>query len=200
MIAATAATRPASDSRSSLRRVLIKGCSAVATHPYGGQFWRQSVMRGLAQPQGTPTGLRRLAARDGSGSASVALRAFPWRCAVSSGSRRGGVSLQPEESTVRHVLQDTRCVANAPYGFDKGRVSRCRSIDLAPGATMSPLRFDMLIITVVAAGAVIAGVYLFMISVPRNDDEHLHDGISEPGHMKTRLLRALARIRRRVSR
>lgn len=65
---------------------------------------------------------------------------------------------------------------------------------------MNPLRFDMLIIAVVAAGAVIAGVYLFMLAVPRNDDEHLHDGISEPGHMKTRILRMLARLRRRVSR
>jgi hypothetical protein len=41
---------------------------------------------------------------------------------------------------------------------------------------MSPLRFDMLIIAVIAAGAVIAGVHLFMLAVPRNDDEHLHDG------------------------
>jgi hypothetical protein len=65
---------------------------------------------------------------------------------------------------------------------------------------MSPLRFDVSIIAVVAAGVVIAGVYLFMLAVPQNDDEHLHDGISEPGHMKTRFLRTLARIRRRFSR
>jgi hypothetical protein len=64
---------------------------------------------------------------------------------------------------------------------------------------MSLLRFDMLIIAMVAAGAVIAGVYLLMLAVPQNDDEHLHDGISEPGHMKTRFLRTLARLRRRFS-
>lgn len=65
---------------------------------------------------------------------------------------------------------------------------------------VSPLRFDMLIIAVVAAGAAIAGVYLLMLAVPQNDDEQLHDGISEPGHMKTRFLRKLARLRRRFSR
>lgn len=65
---------------------------------------------------------------------------------------------------------------------------------------MSPLRFDVLIVAVIAAGAVIAGAYLFMLAVPRNDDEHMHEGIGEPGHMKTRLLRTLARLRRRFSR
>lgn len=65
---------------------------------------------------------------------------------------------------------------------------------------MSPLSLDMLIIAVVAAGAVIAGVYLFMLAVSKNDDGHLHDGISEPGHMKTRFLRTLVRLRRRFSR
>lgn len=65
---------------------------------------------------------------------------------------------------------------------------------------MSPLRFDMLIIAVVAAGAVIAVVYLFMLVVPQNDEQHLHDGISEPGHIKTRFRRMFARLRRRVSR
>lgn len=65
---------------------------------------------------------------------------------------------------------------------------------------MNPLRFDLLILAVVAAGALIAAVYLFMLAVPRNDDEHLHDGLSEPGHMKTRLLRTLARLRRKFSR
>jgi hypothetical protein len=65
---------------------------------------------------------------------------------------------------------------------------------------MSPLRFDLLIIAVVAAGAFIAAVYLFMLAVPRNDDELLHDGLSGPGHMKTRFLRAIARLRRRFSR
>lgn len=65
---------------------------------------------------------------------------------------------------------------------------------------MSSLRFDLLIIAVGAAGALIAAVYLFMLAVPRNDDEHLHDGLSEPGHMKTKLLRTLASLRRRLSR
>lgn len=65
---------------------------------------------------------------------------------------------------------------------------------------MSPLRFDMLIIAVISAGTVIAGVYLFMLAVPRNDDEHLRDGLGEPGHMKFKLLRTLARLRRRFSR
>ena len=65
---------------------------------------------------------------------------------------------------------------------------------------MSTLRFDMLIITSVIAGAVIAGIYLFMLAIPRNDDEHTHDGIGEPGHMKHRLLRRLAKLRRRLSR
>jgi hypothetical protein len=32
-------------------------------------------------------------------------------------------------------------------------------------------------------------MYLFMLAVPRNDDEHVHDGLREPGHMKTRLAR-----------
>lgn len=65
---------------------------------------------------------------------------------------------------------------------------------------MSSLGFDLLIIAVVAAGALIAAVYLFMLAVPRNDDEHLHDDLSEPGHMKTRFLRTLAKLRRRFSR
>jgi hypothetical protein len=65
---------------------------------------------------------------------------------------------------------------------------------------MSDLRIDMLVLGVVIAGAVIAGVYLFMLAVPRNADEHTHDGISEPGHMKTHFMRAIARLRRRLSR
>jgi hypothetical protein len=65
---------------------------------------------------------------------------------------------------------------------------------------MSPFRFDMLILTVVIAGAAIGGIYLYMLAVPRNDDEHTHDGLSEPGHVKTHLLRAIARLRRTLSR
>ena len=65
---------------------------------------------------------------------------------------------------------------------------------------MSTFRFDMLILAVIAAGALIAGIYLFMLAVPQDDDERLHDGISEPPHMKTRLLRRLASLRRRFSR
>jgi hypothetical protein len=39
-----------------------------------------------------------------------------------------------------------------------------------------------------------------MLAVPQNDDEHLHDSISEPGHTRTHVLRALARLRRRLTR
>jgi len=62
---------------------------------------------------------------------------------------------------------------------------------------MSPFRFDMLILAVVIAGAAIGGIYLYLLAVPRNDDEHMHDGLSEPGHVKTHLLRAIARLRRK---
>lgn len=65
---------------------------------------------------------------------------------------------------------------------------------------MSDMRFDLLIIAVVAAGVVIAAVYLFMLAVPRNDDHHLHESLGEPGHMKARFLRTLASFRRRFSR
>lgn len=65
---------------------------------------------------------------------------------------------------------------------------------------MSTLRFDMLVLVVIAAGAIVTGIYLFMLAVPQNDDERLHDGIGDPGHMKTRLLQRLASLRRRFSR
>lgn len=65
---------------------------------------------------------------------------------------------------------------------------------------MSPFRFDMLILAMVIAGAAIGGIYLYVLAVPRNDDELTHDGISEPGHVKTHLLRAIARLRRTFSR
>jgi len=65
---------------------------------------------------------------------------------------------------------------------------------------MSPFRFDMLVRALAVTGAAIAGIYLLMLAVPQNDDEQLHDGISEPGHMKTHLLRKLARLRRMFSR
>lgn len=65
---------------------------------------------------------------------------------------------------------------------------------------MSILRFDMLILAVAIAGALMAGVYLFILAVPRNDDEHVHLGISAPGHSKTWFLRSLARLRRRFTR
>lgn len=65
---------------------------------------------------------------------------------------------------------------------------------------MSPFRFDMLILAVVIAGAAIGGIYLYMLAVPRNDDERTHDGLSETGHVKTRVLRAIARLRRTLSR
>lgn len=65
---------------------------------------------------------------------------------------------------------------------------------------MSTLRFDLFILITVIAGAAIAGIYLFMLAVPRNDDEHTHDGISPPWHLKTHFLRAVARLRRKFSR
>lgn len=65
---------------------------------------------------------------------------------------------------------------------------------------MSPFRFDMLILAAVIAGAAIWGIYLFMLAVPRNDDEHTHDGLSAPSHFKTHVLRAIARLRHRFSR
>lgn len=65
---------------------------------------------------------------------------------------------------------------------------------------MSPLGLDVLVLTVVIAGALMIGVYLFMLAVPRNDDTHIHAGISEPGHLKTWVLRRLARLRRRFTR
>jgi len=65
---------------------------------------------------------------------------------------------------------------------------------------MSSFRFDMLLLAVVIAGAAIGGIYLYMLALPRNDDEHTHDGLSEPGHVKTHVLRAIARLRRKFSR
>lgn len=65
---------------------------------------------------------------------------------------------------------------------------------------MSTLRFDLLILAMVLGGLFIAGIFLFMLAVPRNDDEHVHEGLGEPGHMKTHVLRALARLRRKFSR
>jgi len=65
---------------------------------------------------------------------------------------------------------------------------------------MSSFRFDMLILAVVIAGAAIGGIYLYMLALPRNDDEHTHDGLGEPGHVKTHVLRAIARLRRKFSR
>lgn len=65
---------------------------------------------------------------------------------------------------------------------------------------MSPFRFDMLVLAMVIAGAAIGGIFLYMLAVPRNDDEHTHNGLSEPGHVKTHLLRAIARLRRKFSR
>ena len=47
------------------------------------------------------------------------------------------------------------------------------------GGIMSPFRFDMLILAAVIAGAAIGGIYLFMLAVPRNDDEYTHDGLSD---------------------
>jgi hypothetical protein len=65
---------------------------------------------------------------------------------------------------------------------------------------MSPLRFDVLVLAVAIAGVLIAGVYLFMLAVPRNDDARVHAGISEPGNPKTWVLRKLAGLRRRFNR
>ncbi|MEX0669963.1 MAG: hypothetical protein WD060_05855 [Pirellulales bacterium] len=65
---------------------------------------------------------------------------------------------------------------------------------------MSILRFDMLVLGLVVGGIAITGIYLFMLATPRNDDEHLHDSIGEPGHVKTHVLRWLVRLRRRFSR
>lgn len=62
---------------------------------------------------------------------------------------------------------------------------------------MTPFRFDLFIFALVFAGIAIGAIYAFMLAVPRNDDEHLHDALSPPDHMKTRLLRRLVEIRRR---
>jgi len=65
---------------------------------------------------------------------------------------------------------------------------------------MSILRFDLLILAMVLGGLFITGIYLFMLAVSRNEDEHVHDGIGEAGHMKTHFLQALAHLRRKFSR
>lgn len=65
---------------------------------------------------------------------------------------------------------------------------------------MSILRFNLLMLAMALGGLFIAGIYLFMLAIPRNDEEHVHDGIGEPGHMKTHFLRFLARLRRKFSR
>lgn len=70
----------------------------------------------------------------------------------------------------------------------------------ALGDIMSTLRFDLFILITVIAGAAIAGIYLFMLAVPRNDDEHTHDGISPPGHLKAQFLRMITRLRGKFSR
>jgi Mg-chelatase subunit ChlI len=65
---------------------------------------------------------------------------------------------------------------------------------------MNSLRLDLLVLTAVIAASAISGIYLFMLAIARNDDEHLHDSIGDPGHAKTRFLRGLARLRRLLSR
>lgn len=62
---------------------------------------------------------------------------------------------------------------------------------------MNPFSFNMLVLALIVGGAGIAGIYLLMLAVPQNDDEHLQDSISEPGHFKADLLRRLVRLRRR---
>lgn len=64
---------------------------------------------------------------------------------------------------------------------------------------MSPFRIDLLVLAVAVASAAIAKIYLLMLAVPQNDDEHLQDGIAPPGHVKPHLLRNLARLRRMFS-
>lgn len=65
---------------------------------------------------------------------------------------------------------------------------------------MSPFRIDLLVLAVAVASAAIAEIYLLMLAVPQNDDEHLQDGIGPLGHVKTHLFRNLARLRRMFSR
>lgn len=65
---------------------------------------------------------------------------------------------------------------------------------------MSPFHFDMLILGAVIAGVAIGGIYLFMLAVPRNEDEHTYDALGEPGHFKTHLLRAIVQLRHKFSR
>lgn len=73
-------------------------------------------------------------------------------------------------------------------------------VPVCTGDAMSALRFDVFIMAVVAAAAIIAIMYGFMLAIPRNDDEHTHDSLSSPGHWKTRFLRALVRFKHRFSR
>lgn len=63
---------------------------------------------------------------------------------------------------------------------------------------MNPISFQLLVLALIVAGVGIAGIYLLMLAVPQNDDEQLHDSISEPGHVRDDLLRKLARLRRRL--
>jgi len=62
---------------------------------------------------------------------------------------------------------------------------------------MNPTDFTLLVLALIVGGVAIAGIYLLMLAVPQNDDEHLHDSISEPGHFRADLLRKFARLRRR---
>jgi hypothetical protein len=83
----------------------------------------------------------------------------------------------------------------AAYGFDVTSV-----VPFHSGDAMSTLRFDVFIMFLVAAAAIIALVYGFMLAIPRNDDEHTHDSLSAPQLWKTRLLRTLVRLKHRFSR
>ena len=104
-----------------------------------------------------------------------------------------------------HIHRRHARTAQAPdraIGFSRIGTHRSRlaAVTDALGDIMSTLRFDLFILITVIAGAAIAGIYLFMLAVPRNDDEHTHDGISPPGHLKTQFLRMITRLRRKLSR
>ena len=62
---------------------------------------------------------------------------------------------------------------------------------------MNPTGFTLLVLALIVGGVAIAGIYLLMLAVPQNDDEQLHDSISEPGRFRADLLRKFVRLRRK---
>jgi len=62
---------------------------------------------------------------------------------------------------------------------------------------MNPTGFTLLVLALIVGGVAVTGIYLLMLAVSQNDDEQLHDSISEPGHFRADLLRKFARLRRK---